>query len=371
MSIRLVSADGHINEPPDLWVERLPAKFRSRAPRMERFEQGDAWVVEGVAEPINFGHNICGGMPFEQHAPWKRWEDARPGGYDPAARLALQDEDGVDAEIMYPTPRISTAGFSNNSDAEFHLAHIRAYNDWLSEFCSHAPNRLVGTAMMPTTGIRDALDELHRSMALPGMRSPLLGRWPSGEANVTPDDDPFWGAAQEMGIPISIHVGLSAQVGGDGDPNRTRPGARGELRHVDAPLRCLEMIQAGVFDRFPDLNVVFAEVDCSWVPYVKEQFDDRFGRRSLAARPNIKNAPSAYFERNLFFTYITDRYGVINRHHVGITQMMWSSDFPHTGTDWPASWKTIEKDFEGVPEDEKHAILAGNAMRVYRMTDGE
>ena len=122
-----------------------------------------------------------------------------------------------------------------------------------------------------------------------------------------------------------------------------------------------------MLDRFPKLNVVFAEVDCSWVPCVKEQFDDRFKRRAGAARADIKHPPSAYFNRNLFFTYITDKYGVINRHHVGLTQMMWSSDFPHTGTDWPNSWKTIEADFVGVPEDEKHAILAGNVARVYHL----
>ena len=122
-----------------------------------------------------------------------------------------------------------------------------------------------------------------------------------------------------------------------------------------------------MLDRFPKLNVVFAEVDCSWVPYVKEQFDDWYKRRSAAVRPPNDELPSFYLDRNLFFTYSTDSYGVINRGHVGVSQMMWSSDFPHTGTDRPNSRKTIEQDFSDVPEDEKHAILAGNAARLYKM----
>ena len=108
---KLISADSHINEPPDLWRDRVPAKFRDRAPRIEHFEQGDAWVMEGALDAINFGANCYAGLPAEQRSPWIPWEDVRAGGYDPAARIAEQDEDGVDAEILYPTPRVGNQVF--------------------------------------------------------------------------------------------------------------------------------------------------------------------------------------------------------------------------------------------------------------------
>ncbi|MCL0101837.1 amidohydrolase [Dehalococcoidia bacterium] len=365
---KLVSGDGHINEPPELWQERVPDKFKARAPRMERFEQGDGWIFEGVSDPINFGNNINGGRPVEERSPWKRWEEAPAAGYDPAARLVMQDTDGVDAEVVYPTPRPSLAIFTHRADTEFHLACIRAYNDWLGEYCGHCPERLIGAAMMPTLGVESAIAELERISQMPGLDTPLLGMWPSGGPTISAEDDRFWAAVQEMDMPVSIHVSLSdGGTVGDGDPNRTRVGARGELRHTSAPAHCLELINTGVFDRFPKLQVVFAETDSSWVPYVKEQFDDRIIRRPVAARPQIKERPSWYFDHHVYTTYITDLYAVKNRHEIGLTQIMWSSDFPHSGTDYPNSWGTINRHFEGVPEDEKQAILADNAVRVYKM----
>src|SRR5712691_11354127 len=91
---RRISADSHVNEPPDLWASRVPARFRDRAPRIERFDEGDAWVLEGVADPINFGMNACAGIEPEQMTGWKRFSEIRRGGYDPAARLEEMDEDG-------------------------------------------------------------------------------------------------------------------------------------------------------------------------------------------------------------------------------------------------------------------------------------
>ena len=365
--LNLVSGDSHINEPPNLWQDRVPAKFKDRAPRMEHLEQGDAWIMENSPAPINFGNNVNGGRPPEDRSPWVRWEDARKGGAVPAIRLQEQDQDGVDAEVLYPTPRISMNVFTNNSDAEFHLSCIRAYNDWLSEYASHNPERLVGIAMMPTVGVDTAVEEMKRAMKLPAMRGVLLARYPSGEMAPSPDDDPFWAVANELEVPLQIHVALAGQP--DNDPDRKRSGAHGELRHTDAPLRALEFINAGIFDRFPKLNLVLAEVDSSWVPYVKEQFDDRQRRRNPIDKPKIDHMPSYYFDNQIFTTYITDHYGVINRHEIGVSQMLWSSDFPHGGTDWPNSLKTIEKDMVGVPDDERHALLAGNAARVYGLED--
>ena len=137
---RLISADSHVNEPPDLWTSRVDARFADRAPRIESFDQGDAWVLEGVADPINFGMNACAGLAPEDMRGWIRFEDMRAGGYDPHARTQEMDADGVDAEVLYPTPRLSQ-GIVANTDTDFHLACIRAYNDWLSEYVVVAPER--------------------------------------------------------------------------------------------------------------------------------------------------------------------------------------------------------------------------------------
>jgi predicted TIM-barrel fold metal-dependent hydrolase len=361
---RLVSADSHINEPPDLWTSRVAARFADRAPRIERFEQGDAWVMEGALDPINFGANCNVGLPPEQRPAWIRWEDVRHGGYDPAARVHEQATDGVDAEILYPTPRVSNQVFWNASDPEFHLACIRAYNDWLSEFSGHAPEHLWGVALLPNVGVDEAVAELHRAMSRPGLRGVVIGQYPHGGEIISREDDALWAAIEESGAPLSIHVGFALVPQGD-KARRTPGGPTGAVRFLDAPGRVAQFIETGVFDRFPNLRLVLVEVDSSWLPYLSEQMDDRFHRSPAATRPDIKRLPSEYFADCVFSTFITDRYGIKNRHEIGVSQMMWSSDYPHSGADWPNSLKSIETQFDEVPEDERQLILAGNAVRIY------
>jgi uncharacterized protein len=361
---RLISADSHINEPPDLWTSRVSPEFKERAPRMEHLEQGDAWVMEGALDPINFGSNCNVGLPPEQRPAWIRWEQVRAGGYDSSARIGEQDQDSVDAEILYPTPRVSNQVFWNASDRAFHLECIRAYNDWLSEYSSYDPERLWGVAMLPNIGVSEAIEELERAMALPGMRGAVIGQYPHGGEEISDEDDALWAVLEEAKIPLSVHVGFA--TGPQGDKGRMGKGrASGALRFFEAPIRSGQFVDNGIFDRFPDLHLVLVEVDSSWIPYMVEQVDDRFKRAAPSNRPNIKRLPSEYYAENIFSTFITDRYGVQNRRAIGVSQMMWSSDYPHSGADWPNSWVTINDHFAGVPDDEKHEILAGNALRLY------
>ena len=358
---RLISADSHINEPPDLWRDRLPARYRDRAPHIERFDEGDAWVMEGALDPINFGSNCSAGIPAAQRSSWITWDEVRAGGYDPAARLTEQDADGVDAEILYPTPRIGNQVVWHVSDPDFHVACVRAYNDWLSEYASHAPERLWAVALMPNVGADAAIAELERVRQLPGVRGVVIGQYPHGGEKISPEDDPFWAALQAARLPVSIHVAFATEAQGD----RGRMKLTGSTRFYDVPVRVTQFVESGVFDRFPALQLVLVEVDSSWTPYLREQMDDRFKRANPATRPDIKRLPSDYFTDSIATTFITDPYAIVNRHYVGLTQMMWSSDYPHGGSDWPESRAAIDGYFRGVPDDERHLILAGNALRIY------
>ncbi len=145
---RLISADSHVNEPPDLWTARVPSGLQDRVPRIERFEQGDAWVIEGVKDPITFGMNACAGLDPSEQRGWVRFEEIRRGGYDPVVRLTEMDKDGVDAEVLYPTPRLSQ-GVAANQDPELHHLMVSAYNDWLSEYAGEAPARFAGSGHAP------------------------------------------------------------------------------------------------------------------------------------------------------------------------------------------------------------------------------
>ena len=99
------------------------------------------------------------------------------------------------------------------------------------------------------------------------------------------------------------------------------------------------------------LNVFLAEIDCGWLPYYAQQCDDNYRRHSKSELRDVKLArmPSEYMKERFPASFITDPYAVENRHAVGIERMLWSSDFPHITSDWPYSWKTIERDVHGRP----------------------
>ena len=356
---RLISADSHVNEPPDLWIKRVPPSLRDRAPRIERFDEGDAWIIEGVRDPINFGMNACAGLDPAEMQGWVRFEELRRGGYDPSARLDEMDRDGVDAEVLYPTPRLANAIVAN-PDPVYHLAMVRAYNDWLSEYVEYAPARFGGLAIVPNRGADEAAEEIRRLQGRPGLRGFMMGCFPNGTLTPVDEDDIVWERLQDLGLPIHIHVALTQTM-----PVAHSAKLPGWGRIFDVGNRMIDMIFAGIFDRFPGLDVVVAEVDCGWLPYVKEQIDNNYERLEPRSRFGLAEPPSRYIERHFHFGYITDQVGLDLRARIGVERILWSSDYPHISSDWPNSWRTIEAAFADVPIAEKELILAGNAMRLY------
>jgi predicted TIM-barrel fold metal-dependent hydrolase len=356
---RLISADSHVNEPGDLWVKRVPAKLRDRAPRLERFDDGDAWIIEGVSDPINFGMNACAGLEPEEMKGWMRFEDMRKGGWDPATRLEEMSRDGVDAEVLYPTPRLSNAIIASR-DTEFHLAMIRAYNDWISEFVAYAPERFGGLAILPNRGVEEAVAEIDRVLDRPGIRGVVMGCYPNGTLSIAPEDDKVWAVLAERGVPLGIHVSLTQSM-----PAAHRAKLPGYGRFFDAPNRMIEMVFSGMFDRFPELDVVFAETDFGWVPYVKEQIDNNFQRLNPVSGFGLTRLPSEYIERHFHFGYMTDTFGLRNMDFVGSERILWSSDYPHISADYPYSWRTIQASLAGVRPPDRNNILHGNSERLY------
>ncbi len=359
---RLISSDSHVTEPGDLWTSRVPAALRDRAPRIVHLERGDAWIVEGIKDPISFGLSSCAGLEPEEMRAWVRFEEIRRGGYDPAARLGEQDRDGVDAEILYPTPRLAI-GIAAHPEEAYHLAMVRAYNDWMSEFVAPAPERFGGLMILPNRGGPEAaVAEIERVMDRPGMRGVVMGCWPNGTLMIQPEDDRVWGVLAERRLPLTIHVSLT----------QTMPAAAGQVklpgygRFFDAPNRMIEMVFSGLFERFPTLDVFFAEVDFGWVPYVKEQIDNNYERLKATSGFGLKAPPRETIERHFHFGYMTDSFGLRNRHYVGTERILWSSDYPHISADWPNSWRTIQASMSGVPPSERDLILAGNAVRLFR-----
>jgi predicted TIM-barrel fold metal-dependent hydrolase len=277
------------------------------------------------------------------------------------------DFDGVDAEFIYPSQR-TMYFFMGNPDAEFHLAGVRAYNDYMAkEFCSADPERLFFLAQMPNLGAPAMIEELKRCREL-GARGAIITTWPSGKDDLGPDDDEFFAAAQDMGMPVSIHINIQRKRN---PPIRLEgPAALGQMALAGMlafPPILSELIVSGLFDRFPRLTMVGVETGVGWIPTVLENLDNFYWRNRTHTGIQLKRLPSEYFHQNFVCTFIADRVGVENRHAIGVRNMAWSTDYPHHGCDWPYSRKIAGEQLMGVPAAERYQICAGNMIRVYNL----
>ena len=262
----VISADSHITEHPDTYVKYIDAKYRDRAPRMVNSDtQGDLFVIDGMDRPIAMGLVAAAGKPPEELSmTGVKFEDLHRSGWDPTARIADQERDGVAAEIIYPTVGMMLC---NHKDFDYKKACFDAYNRWIAEYCSENPSRLLGcgqTAMRsPEEGVRD----LHAIKAL-GLRGVMMPGEPQQADYDSEIYNPVWEAALELDLPVSFHI-LTMRSG------RTRgPRINSFLSIIRGNQDILgTLIFGGVFERYPQLRVVCVEADAGWVPHYLYLFD--------------------------------------------------------------------------------------------------
>ena len=193
----ILDADAHVNEPPDLWQSRVPQRLRARAPKVLRTETGDVWSFDDGKRLRPLGLTATAGLSYLQfRAEGYRYETIRPGSFDPRARLADLDADGIWAQVLYPSVTLAGAR-TYADDRELQVACVRAYNEWLADFCAEGSGRLIGQTIIPTTGVADAVAELRWGLDH-GMKGALVAAYPNGTYDDPgPANDPFWDLAQQ------------------------------------------------------------------------------------------------------------------------------------------------------------------------------
>ena len=376
--MRVVSADSHMMEPADLWQQRLDTKYKDRAPRViEGYQdkKGHFFVVEGLRPFPVAGGFAAGNKPEDLPKAWEKgYEGARPSGWDPVERIKDQDVDGVEAEVLYTTLGMSLFGLD---DATFQQACFQAYNDWVSEFCSYDSKRLYGIALISLEEIQAGVQELERC-AKKGLRGAMIwGSPPRERPYSSPEYDPFWAAAQDLQMPVSLHVVTSKKGNQErkkSEGGQQRPQRRGGVTQ-SAYMRLIHEVQqsisdilfSGVFERFPKLIIVSAENDTGWLPHYMYRADHAWEKFRFFEKESLPMPPSEYIKRQLYATFQDDPIGPSTWDYFGADNYMWASDFPHTDSTWPHSQAIIRKDFAKVPPEVTQKIVAENARRLYRM----
>jgi predicted TIM-barrel fold metal-dependent hydrolase len=376
----IVSADSHMMEPANLWQERLDRRFRERAPQVieNPQQQGPRYlfVAEG-AVPFAVAGGFAAGRSGKELKDFMNqgYEAARPSGWDPVERIKDQELDGIDAEILYPTLGMP---LFTMTDAELQRACFHVYNDWVAEFCRHEPRRLYGIGLISLEDVDAAVEDVAR-IARQGMRGAMI--WGAPPADRPYSDrayDPFWRAASEHRLPVSLHIiasrGRVSEAGGRASAQKWGTAINagvwymGVIHEIQESLTTI--VFGGVLQRFPELRIVSAENDTGWLPHYLYRMDHAFEKfRDLLSEP-LELRPSEYIRRQVWATFQDDPVGPRTWEIFGTHNYMWASDFPHTDSTFPESHAWIEKNFAGVPEATRQRIVYQNAVELYGMNPG-
>ncbi len=376
--VNFFSADSHVNEPPDAW-ERIPKQLREHGPHFVQNPSGrkglymvfDGHEPDPVGMTFTAGVQAKGGSVREVIENFK-WDDFR-GPWDPVARLDDMDLDNVKMEVLYPSLARNFYSLSKGEEANLQKAGLAAYNDWLLEYCSVAPDRLIPLCLLSALDVEWSVKEIERCAKLGHKGVVIPSGLPEGMCYADPEFEPLWSATQDSGLAIHIHCNILQGV----DRMRARlkdiapvqQGHNSLRRGVLEPLGLLtDLTYGGVLEKFPQLPFVFAEYDISWVVPFLNCMDGALKRAQSEATVSSKTSalPSEMIKRQVYITFQEDRAGILGAENFGILDnVMWASDYPHGGATWPTSGEAIKSQFKGISSEIEKMLTWGNAAKFY------
>jgi predicted TIM-barrel fold metal-dependent hydrolase len=367
----VISVDDHLVEPPslgDYFADHVPARYRERVPRVVRHPDGtDAWAIEG-REISTFGLNAVQGRRKETwgHDP-RSFTEVRPGNYDVHERVRDMDVNGVLASMNFSSwPGLGGQFFVANTDTDYASAMIRAYNDWhIEEWCGSHPGRFIPIGLSGFALGPDWMAAEIRRLAARGCHAisfhPETHRF--GLPDLHGDEwDPAWRACEETGTVMVFHFG--------GMPHFMPRAHVNQISHsmpFQTAIFAAELLWSPIFQKFPAVKIALAEGSIGWVPYFLERADDVLDRQEWSGAREYFDGrkPSDVFREHTLFCFISDVTGLRTRHQIGVDQIAFEVDYPHSDSVWPRSPEILMEGFveAGVPADEIHKITWQNACR--------
>jgi predicted TIM-barrel fold metal-dependent hydrolase len=391
---RIISVDDHVVEPANVWQDRLPAKYLDIGPRVVRRRIADMSFVGGhfshrEAEPGQDGLDCDWWLYEELQWPQTRlsaaagvpreevtvspitYDDMRPGCYEPKARLEDMDLNWVEASLSFPTfPRFCGQTFMEAKDKELSDLCVKAYNDWMfDEWCADSGGRLIPLPIIQLWDAELAADEVRRNAARGGHAvcfteiPPFLGL-PSVHTDYW---DPFFGACAETETVVCMHIGSSSRMP---STSKDAPAAVGStLTYMNAAMSLTDYLMSGLLERFPTLELAYSEGQIGWIPYVLERADTvwRENRAWGGVADRVKRPPSEYFHEHIYGCFFDDAHGLRSLDEIGVDNVTFETDYPHSDSTWPHSKKVAEEIMADLNDEQVHKIVRGNAIRMLRL----
>jgi predicted TIM-barrel fold metal-dependent hydrolase len=367
----MVSVDDHLVEPPDLFETTIPEKWRERAPRVIRQEDGaDVWTFEGSVIP-NIGLNAVAGRPKEEYGVEPTaFDEMRPGCYDVDQRVKDMDAGGVLGSMCFPSfPGFSGRLFAATADKDLALAVLLAYNDWhVDVWCGSHPGRFIPMGL-PVLWDPELCAAEVRRLSSKGVHSLTFTENPAtlGYPSFHSDHwDPLWRALCDTGTVLSIHLGSSGKLA------VTAPDAPIDVMITLQPMNicaaAADLLWSRVLKEFPDIRVALSEGGTGWIPYFLDRLDRTYDMHHLWTGQDFgRRLPSDVFREHFLTCFIADPIGLQLRAEIGLDNIAWECDYPHSDSSWPEAPEELVKVAQryGVPRADLDRITYENAMRWY------
>lgn len=355
----MVSADGHVQEPSDLWATRINKKYRDRLPGVVLNAKGDKFQKTEGFRPIRLRNIKFDGQDGLRNR----------SGTTPEERIADLAADGVEAEILFPNKGLTMWA---TPDVEFSQAMCRVYNDWAWDLFGPYNDRLAAMACIAAGDLEGAIAEITRCAKL-GFKGlslpckPVFGPPNHEDPNYNlPEFDPLWACIQEVDLPVTFHVSTGR------DPRTSRGNGGAVINYaVHSLAPTMEPIAnicgSGVIDRFPKLKFGSIEAGIGWVAWALTAMDEAYRKHHMFVRPKLERLPSEYFQSNGFASFQEDKPGLdVARGHGLVDCFMWANDYPHHEGSWPHSAEAIERSMRHLTDEERAKILGINAAKVFK-----
>lgn len=370
---KILSVDDHLIEHPRVWTDRLPATDQADCPKIIEDDRGHhVWEYEGGIYPQIGLNAVAGKKPEEYGMEPVRYEDMIPGCYDPRARVADMDLDGVQAAMCYPSfPGFAGRVFLQAKDHDLAERCVQAWNDFhVEEWCGSAPDRFIPLVMAPVWDTAATVREIRRTAAMgaKGLTFPENPA-PLGLPSFhTRHWDAVFSALEDANMPLCLHFGSSSHVPGFA---ADAPFAVAiSLYATNLMWTTSDLLFSGVLQRHPDLKIVLAEGGIGWVPYILERCDYTWERHRWYQDIDRHARPSELFKKHFYGCFIDDVHGLANRHEIGIDRITFEVDYPHSDSNWPNTRRRAAETLADVPDDEVYKIVEGNVRELFDFRHG-
>jgi len=363
------SGDSHFLEPDDLWSSNLPKRLADLVPRSEK-------DPDGLWETVHIdGQSFRRRLPNVAQQEFYELSSRAPGAKDAKLRLADLDQEGVWAEVVFPSLGMWSSSFRT---PEVLREALKVSNDWAIDAIMKVSPRLVPTAQVSTLLVEDAISELQRAAGL-GYRAVFL---PTTPHPAQPDWNhkywmPFWAAAEEAGMVLAFHVGTDPVDLASGQAvGVTYRGPGGAvLNYTETTFSgqraAMKLVTCGALDQHPNLKVLVAEGGASWVPFLADRMTEGYRQHAMAVRPKLSRPPAEILYEQVYASFQHDKSAIPTVMHHGYNNVMWGSDYPHMEGTYGHTQETLHELFDDVPDEVRHRITIGTFNELFPGVIGE